>query len=210
MLIGVRVALYTPLLAQPGGATYILEPVVLLLAYAAIAWWITAYPTERRRIAINFGVTFGLLTGALWMLNLAVETFTDLSGNLGILATAPFLLGGFALWGIAGFRAARQTNSLPHGLLAAVWSAMICALLTITFGFLLTFTSLPRLERNLTTDPDFLRSQWQDLHAFAIANSFDAAFSHLLGALIVSAIVGSLGAFVGTIVSPARKVSDHP
>ena len=199
VLIGLRVALYTPLFAQPGSVIYVAEPIALLLLYAVIAWWTTVHPSAARRTALGIGVTFGLLSGALWVVNLAIETFTDLSGRIGPLATGPFLLGGFALWGVAGFRAARRTGSLPHGLLAAVWSAMICVLLTITFGFLLTYTSLPRLERDLAADPDFLRSHWSDLHAFAIANSFDAGFSHLLGALIVSAIVGSLGAFVGML-----------
>jgi hypothetical protein len=207
-LIGVRVALYTPLLAQPGGIVYIVEPVVLLLTYAAIVWWITANPTAKRSIALTVGITFGLLSGLLWLVNLTVETFTNLSGSIGGLATAPFLLGGFALWGIAAFHAARQTSSVFHGMLAAVWSAMICVLITITFGFLLTYTSLPRLERNLGADPDFLRSHWHDLHAFAIANSFDAAFSHLLGALIVAAIVGSLGAFAGTLI-PRRNANNQ-
>ncbi|MGZ3639268.1 MAG: hypothetical protein ACXVCX_15680 [Ktedonobacterales bacterium] len=200
-LIGVRVALYTPLLAQPGSIVYIAEPVALLLAYAALVWWITANATAPRSIALTVGITSGLLSGVLWLVNHTVETFTTLSGSIGILATAPFLLGGFALWGVAAFHAARRADSLFHGVLAAVWSAMICVLITITFGFLLTYTSLPRLEHDLTADPDFLRSHWHDLHAFAIANSFDAAFSHLLGALIVATIVGSLGAFAGTLTA---------
>lgn len=209
-LIAVRVALYTPLLTQPGGTIYVLEPVVLLVAYAAISWWLTAHPTEKRSIALSVGFTFGMISGALWLINLTIENFTNLSGRIGILATAPFLLGGFALWGVAAFRAAPPTRSIPHGLLAAVWSAMICVLMTVTFGFLLTYTSLPLLERGLSADPDFLRSRWHDLHAFAIANSFDAAFSHLLGALIVSVIVGSLGALAATLLSRMRKARDQP
>lgn len=200
-LIGVRVALYTPLLAQPGSIVYIAEPVTLLLAYAALVWWITENPAAPRSIALTVGITCGLLSGVLWLVNHIVETFANLSGSIGTLATAPFLLGGFALWGVAAFHAARQTSSLFHGVLAAVWSAMICVLITITFGFLLTYTSLPRLEHDLTADPDFLRSHWHDLHAFAIANSFDAAFSHLLGALVISATIGSLAALAGTFLA---------
>lgn len=203
-LITIRVALYMPLLAQPGGIVYVLEPVALLCAYAAIAWWFTAYPTARQRTALRVGTTFGLLAGALWLINLTIENFTDLSEKIGLLATAPFLLGGFALWGVAAFHTVRQTRSIPHGLLASLWSAMICVVITITLGLLLTYTSLPRLERNLAADPDYLRSQWHDLPAFAIANSFDAAFSHLLGALIVSLVVGSLGALSSTLITHAH------
>jgi hypothetical protein len=47
-------------------------------------------------------------------------------------------------------------------------------------------------------NPDFARSQWPDAKLFAIANSFDAGFSHLLGALLIGGIVGMLGASIGT------------
>jgi hypothetical protein len=55
-----------------------------------------------------------------------------------------------------------------------------------------------------------VRSHWTDVTAFTIANSFDAGFSHLLGALIIGGIVGSIGAGVGMAVrrmQSARHVS---
>ena len=132
----------------------------------------------------------------MWVVHLALETFSSAAG---IPVTAPFLLGAFVLWGVAGFVGARQTDSLSPGIVAAIWSAMICVVVAITFGFLLTYTSLPTLERQLVADPDFLRSHWDDLRAFAIANSFDSAFSHLLGALLVSAVFGTVGSVAGIL-----------
>ncbi|GAC1534435.1 MAG: hypothetical protein NVS2B7_02570 [Herpetosiphon sp.] len=189
LLIAGRVLTYPPLLIQQNALGYVLAPVALLLFYGALAFVMTRNPTPQQRVAHAIGITTGFITGALWLINLALETFAHSSG---ILSTAPFLLGAFALWGAAGFWCARRTGSLRCGILAAVCSAMICVLLTTTFGFALTFTALPRLEHSLVADPDFLRSNWSDLRAFAIANTFDAGFSHLLGALLISTVVGSL------------------
>lgn len=199
LLIAGRAVLYSPFWSQPGALTYLLEPVVLLLVYAVITVWVTAATTLDRSRAFFYGSVIGLVTGALWIINLALETFVDLSA-LGLLATAPFLLGGFVFWSAAGYRVAQRTGSVSSGVLAAVWSAMICVLLTIAFGLLLTYTSLSQLEHQLVADPDFLRSHWLDLRAFAIANAFDSAFSHLLGGLLIGTIVGVASGFLGFLV----------
>jgi hypothetical protein len=139
----------------------------------------------------------GLLSALLWLFNLSLETFTNAGDSWGILASAPFLLGGFLLWGVAGVVSAWQTKRFLLGVLAAVWSAMVCALLTVIYGWILLFVALPRLAEMMVRNPDFARSQWTDATTFAIANSFDAGFSHLLGALLIGGIVGVVGAGVG-------------
>jgi hypothetical protein len=208
-LIGLQLALYPALLAQPDSMGYIAEPTVLLLVYAAIVAVVTtrvaAADQTARLAALTLGTAFGLLTGALWIVNHTLETFVDLSG-LGILVTAPLLFGAFLLWGMAGFLRARQAGSMPSGLLAAVWSAMLCVLLTITYGFALLHLALPRLQSIEANDPDFARSHWSDLHAFVIANTFDAAFSHLLGALVIGLVFGAIGSLLGLLFS-RRKPS---
>jgi hypothetical protein len=204
-LIALNVALYPAFFAQPNALLYLLEPLALLVVYALIALLTTRQFGPRREVASRVGLLFGLLTGCLWLINLTLETFTDLSGSAGILATAPFLLGGFLLWGIAGAISAWRAGSFGSGLLAAVWSAMICVLLTVTYGLTLPLVALPRLRQQLTGDPDFLRSRWTDLHAFVLANSFDSAFSHLLGALLVSLTLGALGSVAATWLRGARQ-----
>jgi hypothetical protein len=199
VVIGGRVALYAQLLAQSGAVTYVLEPVIMLAVYGGIVVWATASPTARHATALRIGLAVGLITGALWIIDLALETFADLSGGASLLASASLLLGGFALWGVGGLLAAWRTGSASLAVLAAIWSAMICVLLTVTFGWLLTYAALPRLASILINDPDFLRSGWHDLRAFAIANSFDAGFSHLLGGLIIGAIVGAIGGWIGLL-----------
>jgi hypothetical protein len=204
LIIG-RVLFYNPIWAQPGALLFVLEPVVLLLAYAGIMVAATANPSADRLLALRYGVATGLITGIMWIANLSLEVFTDLSGLASILSTAPFLLGAFVLWGVASALVAWRTGSVGSGVLAAIWSGMTCVLVTITFGFSLTYTSLPRLEQILATDPDFIRSHWTDQRAFAIANSFDSGFSHLLGALLIGTLVGTIGSYIGMFASSRTR-----
>lgn len=203
-LICFRVLLYVPVLSQRGGILFVLAPVVLLLVYAGVTLAITADPSPSRNVALRAGLAVGLLTGAMWVVDLAIETFAALSWPASLLATAPLLLGAFALWGAAAGYGAWRTGSIGSGVLTSVWAAMICVLLTITFGFLLTYTSMTTLQHDLVSDPDFLRSHWSDLRAFAITNTFGSGFSHLLGAPIVGTVVGVLGSIAGLLLGGRR------
>lgn len=199
LMVSVRVLLYTPFFRQPTALVFLLEPTVLLVIYACIVLAITRHADTERCVALRTGTIIGLITGTMWVINLYGETFTTLNGSIGILSTAPFLLGGFLLWGVAGFLGSRRTGSLSLGILSAVWCAMLCVLMTITYGFLLLFTSLPHLQHDLTNDLDWLHSGWSDLHAFAIAETFFAGFTHLLAALLIGTIVGAIGGGVGML-----------
>lgn len=209
-LVALNVALYSAFFAQPGALIYLLEPLALLIMYTVIALLTTRRIGPQREMASRTGLLFGLLTGGLWLINLTLETFTDLSGIAGILATAPFLLGGFLLWGVAGVVAAWRTGSIGSGLFAAVWSAMICALLTVAYGLTLPLVTLPRLQQQLIGNPDFLRSHWTDLRAFVLANSLDAAFSHLLGALVIGLTLGAFGAMAVVWLKGSRQPRTLP
>ncbi len=206
-LVVARVLLYEPLFAQPGAFVFVLEPLVLLFLYAGIVLAVARargfFPDRLQ--ALRVGTVTGLVTGAIWVANLGLETFTDLSSPMGILSTAPFLLGAFVLWGIAAARMGWMTDTLASGVLVAVWGAMLCVLLTIAFGLVLTYSSIDRLEQILATDPDYLRSRWSDIQAFAIANSFDSAFSHLLVAPIVACVVGAAGGLIGAYFGGRKR-----
>jgi hypothetical protein len=199
------VARYPAYFAQPNAFFYALEALASLMIYATIALLTTRQINAQTTVALRAGLLFGLLAGCLWLVNLTLETFADLGGAASILATAPFLLGGFLLWGVAGAVAAWRAGSIGSGVLAAMWSAMICALLTIAYGWTLSLVAQARLQQELANDPDFLRSRWTDLHAFVLANSFDAGFSHLLGALLISVVVGVLGAVAAVWLKGARQ-----
>jgi hypothetical protein len=193
-LISGRVLLYPATVTLPGGFVYQLEPVGMLLLYGGLGWWLTTAMSPARLAALRDGTLFGLVSGAVWIVNLAVETFADLAVQVGGLVFLLLLGATFLLWGVAGLRVARRSGSLSLAILAAVWSAMNSIVILVAFGLLLLYISLPQLEHNIATSPDFLRSGWHDVGAFAIANTFDAGFSHLLMAPLVAVVFGALGA----------------
>ncbi len=149
-------------------------------------------------VAVPIGALVGMLSGAMWIASLTVETFAGLSGWPSIAATAPLLLGAFVLWTAAAAVVVRRTGSLPAGVLAAVAAAMLCVTTTIAFGFALAYLALPTLEQNISGSPEYLASHWSDVHAFAIANTLDAAFQHLALAPIIATLTGTLGAVAAT------------
>jgi predicted benzoate:H+ symporter BenE len=209
-LIGGQLLRYPPLLVQPNALTYVAEPVVGLAVYVAVTLGVTNRAGSARRLALRIGSTIGVAGGILFVINLASETFLDLPAPASLFATAPFFLGTFALWGVAGYRSARQTHSVPLGILTAIWSAMCTIVITLTFGFTLSYIALPRLQQILATSPEYARSHWTDLHAFAIANQFDSAFSHLLAAAIIAGILGTLGSLICAAVARRSAQAEQP
>jgi hypothetical protein len=140
LLLGARVALYPDLLQQPGALVYLLGPLALLVCYGVLVVLLTRSKQSEERQALAVGTVVGLLSALLWLINLTLEVFTTAGDTWGILASAPFLLGGFLLWGVAELVGAWQTKRLLLGIVAAIWSAMICALLTVMYGWVLLFT----------------------------------------------------------------------
>jgi hypothetical protein len=204
-LMALNVVLYPAFFTQPNALFYLLEPLAAFGVYGAILLLATRWTGPQAEVASRVGLLFGLLTGCLWLVNLTLETFTSIGGDASILASAPFLLGGFLLWGVAGVVAAWRTSSIGSGTLAAVWSAMICALLTVAYGWTLPLVAQSRLQQGLVNDPDFLRSRWTDLQAFVLANSFDSGLSHLLGALVIGGALGAIGAVAAVWARGARQ-----
>jgi hypothetical protein len=202
-LLGANVLGYPPFWQQPNSALYVLAPLTLLLVYAGAVLALTWRPAADRRQVLRTGTRLGLLAGLLWSSSLTIEIFAHLASPANLCSTAPFLLGGFGLWGVASFRSARQGHSLPASIVAAIWAGMITALVTIAWGFLIGLVALPRLAEQIAGSPEQLSSGWQDLPAFAIANQFDAGFSHLLAAPIIGSLLGTLGAIMGSSGSRA-------
>ncbi len=205
LLVGTRVFSYPIFIRQPNSAFYLLEPVALLIVYAGIVLAVRRQSDPARRQTLRTVSRLGIVGGLLWSMSLAIETFASFSGPANLLSTAPFLMGGFALWGAVGFRSARRGHSVLSGVPAAVWCATITALLTTSFGFSISLVVLPRLAQQIAGSPEQVSSGWQDLQAFAIANQFDAGSSHMIGALIIGAILGAAGAVAAIVAQGDRS-----
>jgi hypothetical protein len=206
-LIGLRLVFSPAFFSMPDSLGYVVAPAVLLAAYGATGLVLLAKRSEAGRSAVRIGSRLGILTGVLWMINLAMETFATLATPLAALISSAFFVTAFLLWGLAGFLTARETRSLGYGLAAAVWSAMLTVLMTVTFGFLLMDVALPHLASQEITDPDFVRSQWNSVTLFAIANTLNAGFSHLLEAPIIALVFGLMGSGLGRLTTRRQSLA---
>jgi hypothetical protein len=74
----------------------------------------------------------------------------------------------------------------------------VSVLAAVTFGFVLMFFEVPSLDY-VATWAEFKQSGWSDVHAFAIANSLEAGFTHLLAGLVLGTIFGAIGSGMARI-----------
>jgi hypothetical protein len=117
------------------------------------------------------------------------------------------MLGGFLIWGIAGYWVTRKTGEVKAGIVASCWSAMVSVLMAVTFGLILMSVNVPS-PAYVSTWSEFKQSGWSNAHAFAIANSFEAVLSHLVIGPIVGTIFGILGVGIAKLL-PGRSAFSH-
>jgi hypothetical protein len=84
----------------------------------------------------------------------------------------------------------------------------VSVLLAVSFGFVLMFFAVPPLDY-VATWAEFQQSGWRDVHAFAIANSLEAGFTHLLTGLVLGSIFGAIGGGMARI-RPRHTVTRLP
>jgi hypothetical protein len=206
-MIGLQAFLYPPLISLPGAFGLIAEPIILLLVYALLISWLTNRANQvTHRTALVVGTQMGLIAAVLEIVHIVVENFSWLNARGESLSTEAFMVGLFLVWGVAGYLGAWRTGTTAPGLLAGCWCAMVGMLLTMTFGFSQLFWSLQRLEQRNSESPDFLRSGWIDMHAFTIADMFEAGAKILLIAPILATIFGGLGSMIARVSAKRTSV----
>jgi hypothetical protein len=208
-LIVLRAVTYPAYFAMPGAVGYLIPLAVALAVYAAAiaALPLLAGRTPSAATAVRVGTIAGLVGGALDLVSITLESVLALPQSVVTVTTLVAMLGLFLTFGVAGFVGGRGAGAFWPGVGAAVWSAVVAILLAITFGFLLANVALPKLARDMAGDPDYQRSGWIDPRAFAIANTFDAGFTHLLEGPIIAFVLGSVGSGLGQI--GARRRAAH-
>lgn len=209
-----RVVTYPPFVGEPGALGYLVEAAAALLAYAVVI--VVGAFTLRRDAgafqAVRVGAVFGMIGGCIEIISTAVESLFALPQAIVSVVTLTAMLGLFTLFGVSGFMGVRRTERFWMGTVAAVGCAVCAVLITLTFGFLISLTSLPQLAHDMIGDPDYLRSGWSDPFAFAIANTFDAAFTHLVEAPIIAGVLGAVGGVAGWFIARRRspESADRP
>ena len=74
-MIAIRVSSYRELLAMPGSVPFIVKPLVVLVLYLAAVTWMASQVSGNRAVALSVGTSFGLLTAAVQIVHLCIESF---------------------------------------------------------------------------------------------------------------------------------------
>lgn len=199
MLIGILIGfgvLKYPLIVTEAGVVSLLGPAFMLLLYGAVAIRATHQPSHTSSDALKAGTASGLLVGITFVATIWVENFADLSGQASTISTLSFMLLIFLIFACTGWYATTRSKQLSSGIFASVWGAMIGVVIAILFGFAINFLFTHRLEQNLQASAEYLRSGSHDLETFTFWNTLDSAFSHLLEAPIIAAVLGTLGSLI--------------
>ena len=95
----------------------------------------------------------------------------------------------FLVLGATSAETYRREESIALGILSSVWGALISAVTTVVFAFLVGLLFMARMQQVLAGA--FTLSGMTDGRAFVIRNMLDGASSHLLIAPAVAVLAGS-------------------
>src|SRR5215467_3806163 len=133
-MILIAVARYREFFSQPGAQSVIWGPAAVLLVYAVVFLWIATTRRFNLDTIVESAALYGLLGGALDVLNILAENGIPIAVRIPALTLA-VMLTLFGSWAVAGFRMARAFGSIRAGLFAAVGSAGVSMLSAVTAGF---------------------------------------------------------------------------
>jgi len=208
LLLGLRVWLSPAVLIAPHGGGTALSSVVgltlLLLAYALIALGLLrARPRStgpRRAVAtaaLRRATLLGALLGGGALAAIAVDTLGDFESPLSLVVWGLVALAAPLGWGAAGLMAARAGGSWRLGVVAALWSGMVSALVGAVGEVTSTLLALPRLVQHELSNPDYLAWHQPDVQSYAIASALAVGMIGLILAPVVASIAGSIGSGFG-------------
>jgi hypothetical protein len=196
VLIAIRVSSYRQLFAMPGSVPFIAKPLIVLAVYFAVVMWMTSDTGGDRAVALSVGTSFGVVTATVQVLHLFIESFVPTEELVTGITALVFMIGTFLLWAVAGYVTGRRGAPVSAAATAGSWAAIVCMLILVAVGLVLTFVPVPSASY-VSTWSEFRESGWTDATAFGIANTFDSAYSHLLAGPIVGAITGAIGGLIG-------------
>jgi hypothetical protein len=185
-LVVARLLTYTAVFKVPGvSVTFGMLAVTFV---AAAIFMIAASYSNMLRGSLAFATVAGSVGGAVLIAHMALENF---GARVGVdwRLTIAVMLGTFALWSSSGWRSFRSHSTLMAGAAAGCWTALVSVILAVTFGVIGMYFDMPSAAY-VATWPEYIQSGSSDPEAFAIANTLDAATSHVATALILGSILG--------------------
>ena len=182
-------ASYPAFFLQPGSRDLVCWLALTFAVYSFLAVRITLQTDDRSREIRTTALLFGTITACMEIAGIAMENYTQITSPalpIGLMLTV------FSLWGIAGFLVSRRLTSIRFGLFTAAIAAGVCMLIAVAAGFLIDFSLHPPTPDSVQSWAEYKRSGWTDPHAFAIANTFESAMTHLMVAPFVALVFAGI------------------
>jgi hypothetical protein len=207
LLLGLRVWLSPAVLSAPHGGGTALSSVVglalLLLAYALVAFGLlrarVGASGPERTVALRRATLVGALFGGGALAAVAVDTFGDFASPLSVAVWGLVIVAAPLGWGLVGLLATRASGSWRLGLVAALWSGIVSALVGAAGEVASTLLALPRLVLHELSNPDYLAWRQPDVQSYAIASALAVGMIGLLLAPVVASIAGGIGSGLGKV-----------
>lgn len=205
-MVAAKVVVHRRIFVMPGGVAEVASTGALLAAWAVVAvLWRRTLNAPFLRAATRLG----FIGAGLQIAHLVEETFLEFGAPWSAIIGVGLLLATFLLWGVAGYRTARDTGRRPSPVLAGAWCALVTMSMAVLFGFALEFYLFTPKPEYVATWAEFKRSGWIDIEAFTIANTLDSARSHLIFGPIIGAIAGVIAGAIASARAPKAPVR-HP
>jgi len=189
-------------------------PTITLLALAGLGLAVAAMAATAGvradgplwRAARRDGVRWGVLFGALWVVEMVVA---NVGYGWGRWAVVPYFAATWSVWlltAYAGARAARRHRQVWVGTLVGTWSGLVSGLIGLITMQALALTEMPLL----LLDPQNL-AEFRGAGDLAAAIAGDFLAGGIIHLVVIGLVVGSglasIGAAVGAALPPAPAVA---
>lgn len=161
-------------------------PFALLVMYGLLALLVTTNLDDGRRMALQTGTSWGLISGVILTAWTVGGEFVRSDGTIPVFLALWSMVLIFACWSIAGYRAARRTTIASSGWVAGCWSGVLCVLIKVTSALLILKTPMPGQHFGMI---------------------LTASGQHLLEGPVIGAILGAIGGLAARILSRAPSSS---
>ena len=171
--------------------------IILLLFYLFFCFYLPFFGSkEPFSGAIRRGTSFGLLAGTIWIFNMTFIHFIHFTGAWNTIVTYVFMILVLLVFGYAAYRFMARSVHFFASLLSAIWASMLSILILFIYSWIVTFLFMPRIEKNLIEDPDYLISGMINISDYTVHHNIESAGIHLLEAPVLALIMGLIGIFI--------------
>jgi len=184
----------------PGNGTTGVDPVITLVAYAGLGFWIGRVRTDEARRSLFSAAILGIIAGGFLVGLIAIAAAQSGEESTGADNVQIMLLICAALiLGIVGWRTARAGNTIAFSVVCTLWAAMLSCLMAVTAILGQAFFHVPPA---MSSDP------WQQYEGMAIGTPAIQALVHSLdavsGFLLLGPIVGCVAGAIFAAVAPKK------